>query len=167
MTEERIRCLIILRQVWDLLFIRARTPASSLKICWSLFSKSSPWILKIAFQMREKTPLPFFAGGEELDSLLSPPSTMPLSSAIATFPKHKSKSSQTMLNQWYKYNTNWGSFPFRLNKYKEEIHTLKLSSPAIFDFNQIVEIKVADLIFFFFFYWSIITKAILWFFCCC
>ena len=122
MTEKTMRCLIILLQVRDLLFIRARTAASSLEMCSSLFSKSSPWILKIAFQMRERTPLPFFltTGSGGLDSLLSP-SGMPLSSAIAhcCLFQHKSnhlKHVNVMLNHSTKLREVGESFHFQLNE---------------------------------------------------
>lgn len=60
MTEKRMRWRSIRFQEWDLRFIRASTVASSLEMCCSRFSKSSPCNLKIPFQIREMSPLLFF-----------------------------------------------------------------------------------------------------------
>lgn len=81
-TVNMIRCLDILLQVWDLLFTRARIAASSLEMYCNLFSKSSPFSLKIPFQRREMIPLRFFSTA--LESFFSL-SVMHLSSAISYF----------------------------------------------------------------------------------
>lgn len=106
-TENIIRCLVSLLQVCDLLFILARTAASSLEMYCNLFSKSSLFNLKIPFQIREMIPLRFFpTTAEEAAESLFSLSVPLLSSAISSFaplPCGKNKDKLSNHNNWLQW----------------------------------------------------------------